>query len=64
MFIIKFIAQFLYFITISVPACAVLLLLIELRSAGSALLVWFIRLVKGALHFYVVPFYLLNLISY
>jgi hypothetical protein len=46
---IKLLAQIFYFTIISVPACAVLLLLIELKSAGSAFGVWFIMVInKGS----------------
>jgi hypothetical protein len=44
--IIKFIFQFIYFSFISIPACVLLLILIELKSAGSAFVVWFIMVIN------------------
>lgn len=49
--IIKFLLQITYFIIISVPVFLTVLFLIELKSAGSSFLVWFVRLVNKGIAF-------------
>jgi hypothetical protein len=63
MSIIKFILQFIYFTFISIPVASVLLIIIELKSAGSAFVVGFIRFVNRGTAFLCSAFLLCSLMS-
>ena len=60
MSILKFLAQFIYFIIVSVPICLCVLLFIELKSTGSAFVVWFIRFVNKGSAFLCTAFFMLT----
>jgi hypothetical protein len=61
--IIKFFFQFIYFTFISIPVAAVLLIIIELKSAGSAFGVWFIMVINKGSAFICTAFLLICLSS-